>query len=133
MLGKQSFPATRQGKIKGMGGEGGEEQSLFSPRCPWRALPAEARVSGLNCCISWATSRCLASHCPPCRHANTLVAGWCATSPLLGKAWGQSLAIHGCSLLHGRAPALRDRHWALLRRPRASFACSSQLSKRFYF
>lgn len=33
MLGKQSYPATRQGKNKGAGGEGGEEQSLCCPQC----------------------------------------------------------------------------------------------------
>lgn len=68
MLGKQSYPATRQGKIKGMGGEEVEEQSLFSPQRPWRALRADARLGGLNCCISWAISRCLAGHCPPPQH-----------------------------------------------------------------
>lgn len=33
MLGKQSYLATRQGKIKGAGGKGGEEQSLCPALC----------------------------------------------------------------------------------------------------
>jgi len=103
---EQSYPATRHGKITGTEGEEGEEQSLFSPRCPWWALPADAGVRGPNCCISWAISFCLAGHCPPPQCVNTS-AGGSFGCPLLGKVWGHHQSCPTPSI-HGRTLAPRD-------------------------
>lgn len=99
-----SYPATRQGKMKEMGGERWEEQSSFSPWCPWQALHADVRMSGLNFFMSWVISHCMAGHCPPPQHL-----GWrlICNKPTLWQVVGTSLATHGCSLLYERTSVLR--------------------------
>ena len=130
MLGKQSYPATRQGKIKGTGGEEGEEQSLFSPQCPWWALRADARVSGLNCGISWAISHCPAGHRPLPQHFGWRLAcnkppPWQGVGTVPSHPWMLLAPWKGtCS------ERLSAGHWS--DPPEHQFACSSWLSKRFY-
>lgn len=51
VLGKQSYPATRQGKVKRAGGEGGEEQSLCSPHVPG-GLRCRCKGGVLSWCLS---------------------------------------------------------------------------------
>lgn len=115
MLGKQSYPATGQGRIKGTGGWGGEEQSLCSPQCPWWAQRAGARVAVLSWCLSWAISH----HLPSSQHS------CCAMSPLLGRVWRQSPAIRLVPWKGTRSERPSTGHCS--DHPRASFSCSRQL------
>lgn len=92
MLGKQSYPATRQGKTQGTrdGGRGAEPVfSLMS-----LAGSACRRKGG------WAELLHLLGHQPlpghMSLHTNTSARSWCAMSPPLGKAWAQPPDAH-CS------------------------------------